>query len=74
MSDKSYFVFPDAGDGFYCSTTPEPLTIPQVKKNLEGYVELMRLQGGWVNSKGQKIAPSQVRFVIQHKDFIAENL
>jgi hypothetical protein len=68
MKDE-YLVYPDAGDGLWCPTSPEPLTLEEALQSVRNYTRLMQSQGYWRDSRGQSVPYSQVRFVIEHADY-----
>jgi len=73
MSEK-YFVYPDAGDGLWAPTSPESLTLDEALQSVNNFATLIKVQGHWRDCRGQSVPASQVRFVIQHEDFISNNL
>jgi hypothetical protein len=71
---SKYFVYPEAGDDLWVPASPEPVTLDEALESVETFITLMAVQGHWRDCRGEAVPASQVRFVIEHQDFVSNHL
>lgn len=73
MTDK-YFVYPDAGDQLWTPTSPDPMPLMDCMKSIQHLTTILQMQGHWRGDRGQMVPLPQVRFTIQHADYISDTI